>query len=288
MFRKILFFISIVIAAIHAGATRASIMGFGDFSNFTFNQSDGASAPTVNPVTGTVQLTNNTSFEVRSVFDNTRQNISQFTASFVFQAKGTPENASEFGASFIVQNDSVNEVAENIEGVADQFGLNSFFGSFGRSVAISLEYGSVSNNSSATALYLDAGVGGGAATTSPVNLYSGDPIDVTLTYNGSLLHENLLDTTTSASFDAFYVTNIASTLGSSTAFVGFTANTTNTSGSMDFSDLQFTNSAVPEPSSLALLGIGAGALCFISGRRKWRAFPIGHQRSRKPTRNSTL
>ena len=62
--------------------------------------------------------------------------------------------------------------------------------------------------------------------------------------------------------DAYYVTNIASSNGGPTAYVRFTANTTNTSGTMDFSDLQFTTSAaVPELSSLALLCTSVAALC---------------------------
>ena len=224
----------------------------------------------MNPVTGTVQLTNNVSGEIRSVFDDTPQSVSQFTASFVFQAVGMPNNTSSFGASFILFNGSPNTVAESAEGIPDVFGLTDWRGVFYDGAAISLEYYS---SLSATALYDNPGAGvSGSVSSSPVNLFSGDPIDVTLTYNGSILHENLLDATTFAAYDAYYVANIPSIIGSSTAYVGFTANTTNAAGTMDFSNLQFTTSPVPEPSTLALLSVGAAGLVFAIRRKSSLTF----------------
>lgn len=232
----------------------ADINGFGDFSNFTFNQSDGNANPTISP--GVIHLTNAAAGEVRSVFDDTPQNISQFTASFGFQAVADPTNPpAEFGATFIIQNDGVNQVATNDEGIGGTFGYQNWRIVYGQSVAISLEDASLSSNSSATALYSGGVLGGGANSTSPVNLFNGDLIDVTLSYNGSILHENLLDTVSDASFDEYYVANIPSLVDSSTALIGFTANTADTNGAMDFSNLQFTSS-VPEPCSAGLVALG--------------------------------
>ena len=47
------------------------------------------------------------------------------------------------------------------------------------------------NPYNASGYYTNGNLGGGSLATSPVNLYSGDPINVTLAYNGSLLQESL-------------------------------------------------------------------------------------------------
>ncbi len=91
------------------------------------------------------------------------------------------------------------------------------------SSAVSFEFGSVSPASSSTALYHHGGVGGGSALTNPVDLFAGNPIQVTLTYDGTLLHEQLVDSTTSATFETFYLLNLPPIVGGSTAYVGFTA-----------------------------------------------------------------
>ena len=124
------------------------------------------------------------------------------------------------------------------------------------SAEISLEINS--GNPGWSGFYTNGNIGGGSASTSPVNFFSGDPINVTLTYNGSVLHENLLDTVTAASYDASYVTNLPSILGRSDVFVGITASSgdVNCHAAQEFSNFHFTSS-VPEPSTLVLLGLGA-------------------------------
>ena len=244
-----------VTAAMLSTQARADIVGFGDFSGFTINQTDTGSAPTIS--NGSILLTNQNAFENRSIFCNTRQSISQFTASFTYTPSGYAYDGA--GACFVLQDSTAAATACGSYNLASG-GINS-------SVEISLEI--KNGNPGWSGYYTNGNIGGGSPSTSPVNLYSGDPINVTLTYNGSILHENLLDTVTAASYDASYVTNLSSILGRSDAFVGITANSgdINCRAAQNFSNFHFTSS-VPEPSTFVLLGIGAIGLLVAYVRRK--------------------
>ena len=58
-----------------------------------------------------------------------------------------------------------------------------------------------------------------------VNLHSGDLFNAQLTYNGTTLTVVITDTVTQASATQTYTVNIPSTVGGTTAYVGFTATT---------------------------------------------------------------
>jgi hypothetical protein len=264
LFRRVF----VAAALLCAADARADILGFGDFSGFTVNQADALAGPTVSP--GIIKLTNGAAGESRSIFYNTPQGVAAFTASFTYQAVGTP-TGHQFGATFVLQNSSAgaHAVVGNFLGDIATFGYAGDFNPFGTSsVAVSLEYASLSPSSSSTARYQNGGVGGGSSSTSPVDLFSGDPILLTLTYNGSLLHEHLVDATTAASFDTSYLVNIPAIVGGPTAFVGFTANTGTNPGTVDefFSDFQFVG--VPEPSTAAMLAAGTVGLAAAAIRRR--------------------
>ncbi|HEY4364919.1 MAG TPA: PEP-CTERM sorting domain-containing protein [Bryobacteraceae bacterium] len=244
---------ALVAAACSSPSARAALTGFGDFSNFAVNQYDSASSPSL--TAGMIHITNQSSQESRSVFALTPQDVTHFTASFTYQATGTPTNG--FGACFVIQNSGQGsaEVATTSFS-SNKFGYGDFSQSFIHSIGVSLEYGSLSSTSSSTGLYTNGLVGGGSMDISPLNPFSGDPINVTLVYNGSLLHETLLDTVTSASFGATYALNIPATVSGSTVYVGVTASSGfNSSVDQYISNFQFT-SAVPEPATAGVIAIG--------------------------------
>jgi hypothetical protein len=62
-------------------------------------------------------------------------------------------------------------------------------------------------------------------TPSGINLHSGDIMHAHLTYDGATLTLILTDTVTNATFTASDSIDIPTTVGSNTAFVGFTAGT---------------------------------------------------------------
>jgi hypothetical protein len=238
-----------------SAAVHASIIGFGDFSGFTVNQNDSGAAPTV-PSAGTIELTNGED-EMRSIFANAPQNVSQFTASFTYQVTGSSTNFVNPGATFVLENDP-----RGASAVGTPFWHDGFQG-IAKSVGITFDL-----NSNTTGLFTDGALGSGGTNVSPVNLLSGDPINILLTYSGSTLSESLFDTTTSASFQTtqLVLTSIPTTIGGSTAFVGLAAASPNVGDDQFFSNFQFV-SAVPEPASLGILAIGGVGMLLRSRRR---------------------
>jgi hypothetical protein len=214
--------------------TRASIAGFGDFSQFTINKNDTGAVPTF-PAPGLIQLINGAS-EARSIFANTPQGVSNFTASFNYQVISPGANE---GAAFVLQNDS--------RGAAAVGTGNHALSGVGTSVDITLNIG---NNN--TGLFTNGNADGGGLNVTPVSFASGHPINVQFVYSGSTLTEHLLDTVTLANFTTADTVSIPTIVGGSTAFVGITAGSSTNSVDQLFSDFQFTSS-VPEPCALALV-----------------------------------
>ena len=116
-----------------------------------------------------------------------------------------------------------------------------------------------------TGLFTGGNLGSSGVSTAPVKLASGDPINVTLIYNGSTLTETLTDSITSGTFSTTYLESLSSAIGSPTAFVGFTAATSDTFSGPNqvISNFQFNATVVPEPSSLALLAAGGLGLLVV-------------------------
>jgi hypothetical protein len=265
---------ALIVASIAAALTpaiaSANVIGFGDFSQFTLNQNDSGSPPTIS--SGTIELTNGGGGEARSLYYNTPQNITSFTASFTYQTPAGGMTVFNFdpSAAFVIQNSpqGVNAVGTGGESFA--------YSGIPDSAAVSLQLGGGEDEpgSSGTGLFTDGNVTT-AASTSPVNLTSGDPINVLLSYSGGRLNETLTDTVTDATFNTTYLTNLQTAIGGPTAYVGFTAATDNSGTQYQyFSNFQFTNNAVPEPSSICLLAIGAIAAGAVCWRRSKRGNPV--------------
>jgi hypothetical protein len=139
------------------------------------------------------------------------QPINDFQAQFIYQANGKAD-----GATFVVQNAAAGLNAVGIPGG----GLG--YGGIPQSAAVKFNIYHAASGGMGTRLST-GGSSGTYGSTLPVNLASGDPVWVTLNYNGTNLTEALADLATGASFNTNYSVNIPAAVGgSNTALVGFT------------------------------------------------------------------
>ncbi len=257
---------SSVVSAL-AQRAHADIVGF-PIPGWQVNQWDGGNLSPVNPPQS-ITLTTATSAQSRSAFFTTRQEVSQFQVDFTYTFTGSTAN--RMGAAFVLHNRPAGAgtvATGNQSGAVTNFGYSDFFGTFGStSIAISMESSYQAPGSSSSGVYTGGIVGGGGNTTSTVVFSSGNPIDVRIVYDGSLLAMSAHDTVTGAMYTAPLVAvAIPTIVGDQFAYVGFTGSTgSNTGTTQTFSNFRFTS--VPAPATIPVLALG-GILGMTSGRRR--------------------
>jgi|GEM_PF-2703475 len=198
-------------------------------------------------------------YQARSAFYNVPMPITRFTCSFIYQeltalgAGGGPYGGAynpADGTVFTLQNQG----AAALGACCGQLGYSGITNATGVAFHIFSTPGYADNipgtgyapttvPSAGNGLYLN---------TSPVNLLSGDPLLVTLTYDGTTLWEQLLDTITLASFSTSYTVDLPGAVGGATAFVGFTGGTGAGAADQRISSFAFgvPPTIVTQPSSL--------------------------------------
>lgn len=251
MIRRISCAVSVLaVAGCFISPACAAIAGFGNFTNFTINQNDTGSPPT-EPASGSLELVTGQG-EQRSIFYDTPQDVTQFTVSFNYQGAGIGGG----GFAFVMENDSRGAGAV---GVYNPGSEQCGFYEINKSVGITFDF-----DDNGTGMYTNGFRSTGEADVDPpVSLITNDPMTVQLAYSGSTLTETLTDTVMSKTFSTTYLvsTSIPTTVGSSSAIVGITADSGQ--GTQTFSNFQF--DVAPEPASLSF--IASGGILALRRRR---------------------
>jgi hypothetical protein len=183
-----------------------------------FTASSGMAMNGTTQLSGTgLVLTNGGQYQAGSAWYSTPVNVQAFTTNFTFQLTSAVAD----GFTFAIQNNNSTIVGASAG--------NLGYGYIPSSVAIKFDlFNNQGEGSDSTGLFTNGTPPMTPAvdmTSSGVNLHSGDTMAVQLVYNGTTLTMTITDTVTKASFSTSWTINIPSTLGSNTAYVGFTGGT---------------------------------------------------------------
>jgi len=188
-----------------------------------------------------LRLTDGGASEAASTFYNTALNVQSFTTDFTFQLT----NPSGDGFAFVIQNSSLTALGPLGGGLG--YGPDTPGGTPGipSSIAVKFDlYNNAGEGTNSTGLYTD-----GASPTTPattlggnVNLHSGDPFSVHMTYDGTTLTMTITDVNVPAdTFTTSWAVNIPSVVGANTAWAGFTAGTGGATATQDIITWVFTS-----------------------------------------------
>ena len=191
--------------------------GFASVAGLTLNGS------ATNVDDSRLQLTTGVANQTASVFYNTPTNIQAFTTDFDFQLS----NALADGFTFTIQNVSPTAIGGGGGGLGYGPDPNGGAGgSIAKSVAVKFDfYNNSGEGTDSTGLYVNGAeptVPAVDMTSSGILLNSGDTIDAHMTYDGANLVMTLTDIVVNKVFTHTFPINIPSTIGSDTAYIGFT------------------------------------------------------------------
>ncbi len=221
-------------------------------------------------VNSRLRLTDDGGNEASSAYYVIPVDVSRFTTQFTFQANSGPDIAD--GLTFILQRAGTD--ALGWAGGAMGYGAVFTGGTGGipNSIAIKFDlYNNEGEGSNSTGLYTNgaAPMAAGSIDLSPtgINLHSGNPFLVTMTYDGTTLSVTLTDTVTSATATQTYTIDIPATIGGATAYAGFTAGTGGQSAKQEILSWTYTASAPTAPN--APFGLGATPASATSVYLNW-------------------
>ena len=175
-----------------------------------------------------LELTDGGGYEAAAAWYQVEANIETFTTDFTFQiTPGT--NPTADGLTFAIQGNNSTAVGPSGGGLGYGPAAPGGTGGIPNSVAVKFDlYSNEGEGTDSTGLYTN-----GASPTTPavdmtssgVNLHSGDPFHVHITYDGTTLGMTITDTTTNATFATNWTVDIQTIVGDVVSYVGFTAGT---------------------------------------------------------------
>jgi hypothetical protein len=195
-----------------------------------------------------LELTNGGTLEASSAFSTSAINITKFVNQFTFQT--TAGSSTADGFTFTIQGVSPKALGSRGGALGYSVATNGTGTSIGQSVAIKFDlFDNAGEGADSTGLFTNGAVptkaGSINLTPSGVDLHSGDPMQATMTYDGTTLTVTITDTVTTKSATQTYAVNIPSFIGGTTGFVGFTAGTGAVSSTQDILNWTF----LPVPSA---------------------------------------
>jgi hypothetical protein len=238
-----------------------------------------------------VELTDGGFTEAGGAFLSNRVGVENFTTTFTFQmTPGTSPMAD--GMAFVIQGDGPTALGPPGGGLG--YGADFAGGPLGllRSVAIKFD---IFNNSGegidSTGIFTGGrsptvrqfGLGAGFPDTSVdltgtgINLSSGHPFTVTLTYDGTTLTETIRDTVTGATFTTTFVVNIAALVGSDVGYVGFTGGTGGLSVVTDISSWTYQDTIPKHDTQPQLTAEGPAAPADVGALTAGELGPVAEQ-----------
>jgi Legume lectin domain/Chitobiase/beta-hexosaminidase C-terminal domain len=175
-----------------------------------------------------LELTDGGGDEAAAAWYQVEANIQAFTTDFTFQITPAAATIAD-GFTFTIQGNNASSIGPVGGGLG--YGPDSTAGAPGiaNSLAIKFDlYSNAGEGVDSTGIYLN-----GASPTTPaidmtssgVNLHSGDPFHVHITYDGTTITMTITDTVTNATFTQAWAENIPNIVGDVVAYVGFTGGT---------------------------------------------------------------
>ena len=226
-----------------SSGSNVSNLNFGEFAPVTL------SGEVYNDVNGlSLTLTTHQNNEASAGWYGTPVSTGSFIASFTYT--DVTGGGSADGVAFVLQNDTRGDSALGSSGSGLGYG--------GISPSAAYEINIYSGHTQG-ASYATNGSTGNYTSTGSVVVQSGDPIDVTLSYSATAatLTAVLTDATTGATFTQTYTgINLATQLGGSTAFVGFTGADGGVSSIQTISNFNFSPATGPAVTGFGVNGSG--------------------------------
>jgi legume-like lectin family protein/ASPM-SPD-2-Hydin domain-containing protein len=194
-----------------------------------------------------LRLTDGGGDEASTAYFSTPVNIQSFTTDFTIQLT----NPDADGMAFVIQNTGLTALGPSGGGLGYGPDTPGAAPGIGNSVALKFDlYDNAGEGQNSTGLYTN-----GASPTTPavtitnVDLQSGNPISVQVTYDGTTLAMTLTDTVTGATFSNSWTINIPTTVGGNTAYVGFTGGTGGLTAIQDVLNWAFASTSVQSPTA---------------------------------------
>ncbi|MEI7910168.1 MAG: fibronectin type III domain-containing protein [Verrucomicrobiota bacterium] len=190
------------------------------------------------------ELTDGAGNEVGAVWSKTVQDIRRFTTQFAFQI--TNPNADGF--TFTIQNNTNTTVGVGGGALGYQNIIHSIAVKFDIYPALSTTglytNGAIPDDTTPAAIDV-TGAG--------IDFHSGHIFSVSLAYNGSTLAQTITDATSGAFYTHNYTVDIPTTIGSSSAYVGFTAATGGQTATQDILTWNYTPLPTAPPAAPSAL-----------------------------------